>query len=195
MQIEYEATFPNINKNEMRLKLKKAGAAILRPEFLQKRVVFNMPKGYENNNVWIRVRDEGNRITMSIKQAGADSNQIHNIKELKLVVDNFENAEKFLSTLHCQKKSYQETKREIWNLDGVEICLDEWPYLEPLVEIEGDDEESVKKVSQKLGLDYKKAKFCSATELYSEKYGVSCEIINNNIPEITFGGKNPFENI
>jgi len=195
MQIEYEATFTNINKEGIREKLKKDGAELIKPEFLQRRVVFNMPKGYEDNSVWIRARDEGDKITMSIKQAGKDSNQIHNIKELKLIVDSFENAEKFLSTLHCQKKSYQETKREIWELDGVEICLDEWPYLEPLMEIEGNNEESVKNTSQKLGLDYGKAKFCSATELYSEKYGISCDAINNGIPEITFEGKNPFEKL
>lgn len=36
MQIEYEATFPNIDKNEIREKLKNVGATLVRPEFLQK---------------------------------------------------------------------------------------------------------------------------------------------------------------
>jgi hypothetical protein len=40
MNIEYEATFYPIDKDEMRGRLKKAGAKLIRPEFLQKRDVF-----------------------------------------------------------------------------------------------------------------------------------------------------------
>lgn len=36
MQIEYEATFININKDEIRARLKKVGATLVKPEFLQK---------------------------------------------------------------------------------------------------------------------------------------------------------------
>ena len=44
MDIEYEATFINIGKDKIRTKLKKAGAKLIRPEFLQKRTVFNLPR-------------------------------------------------------------------------------------------------------------------------------------------------------
>lgn len=46
MQIEYEATYPDINKDEVREKLLKAGASLIRPEFLQKRYTFNLPSGH-----------------------------------------------------------------------------------------------------------------------------------------------------
>lgn len=49
MDIEYEATFENVDKDEMRTRLEKAGATLCRPEFLQKRVVFNLPSGHEIN--------------------------------------------------------------------------------------------------------------------------------------------------
>ncbi|MCX6762561.1 MAG: hypothetical protein NT093_02140 [Candidatus Moranbacteria bacterium] len=66
MQIEYEATFENIDKEEMRERLKKAGAKLVRSEFLQKRTTFNIPgKKYENIGAWARVRDEGDKITLS----------------------------------------------------------------------------------------------------------------------------------
>jgi len=48
------------------------------------------------------------------------------------------------------------------------------------------------KVSKKLGFDYSLAKFCSIDVLYSEKYGLDIDMINNHTPEILFGGKNPF---
>ena len=193
MKIEYEAKFPNIDKDEIRERLKKAGAQLVRPEFLQKRCTFNLPKGHEINGGWLRVRDEGDKITMTLKIV--DGEKIENQKEIILKVDNFSEAENFLILLGCNKKSYQETKREMWELDGVEVDIDEWPYLEPYVEVEGKNEEAVNKVSEKLGFDYDKAIFCCVTTLYNMKYGTPEEVINNQIPEITFEGKNPFENL
>lgn len=193
MKIEYEATFPNINKDEIRERLKKAGAILTRPEFLQKRCTFNLPKGHEINGGWLRVRHEGDKITMTLKIV--DGEKIENQKEIILKIDDFSKAENFLVSLGCRKKSYQETKREMWLLDGVEVDIDEWPYLEPYVEIEGENEEEVKKVSEKLGFDYASALFCCVSTLYSKKYGVPEETINNQIPEVIFKGKNPFENL
>lgn len=189
MQIEYEATFPNINKGEIREKLKKVGAILVRPEFLQKRITLNLPAGHEIKGGWLRVRDEGDKITMTLKVV--DGEQIHNQKEINLEVDSFEEAVRLLETAGCKKKSYQETKREIWILDEVEIAIDEWPFLEPFVEIEGQSEKDVRDVSEKLGFDYGKALFCAVGTLYAKKYNVSEEFINNEIPLIDFKN-NPF---
>lgn len=46
MDIEFEATFPDINKDELRVKLQKLKAKLTHPEFLMKRVVFNLPSGH-----------------------------------------------------------------------------------------------------------------------------------------------------
>lgn len=190
MKIEYEATFPNINKDEIRERLKKIGAVLVRPEFLQKRTNFHLPKERKNNYSWIRVRDEGDKITLSLKVV--DGDKIGNQKELCLQVDNFINATEFLKNIGCEKKASQETKRELWTLDGAEITIDEWPFLEPFVEIEGSSEEEVKIISKKLGFNYGEAVFGGADEIYNKKYGIDKDIINN-IPEVTFTGKNPFK--
>ncbi|KKP68522.1 MAG: hypothetical protein UR66_C0005G0069 [Candidatus Moranbacteria bacterium GW2011_GWE1_35_17] len=191
MKIEFEATFTDINKDEIRDRLKKSGAVLTREEFLQKRVTFNFPVGHENKNGWLRVRDEGDKITMIIKII--DGEKIENQKEIGLTVDDFSEAVEFLETIGCRKKSYQETKRELWILDGVEVTIDEWPFLEPLVEVEGKSEEAVKNVSEKLGFDYAQAFFGCVSPLYAEKYNVPEEFVNNHVAEITFEGKNPFE--
>lgn len=47
MNIEYEATFANIGKDEIRGRLKAVGAELVRPEFMQKRVVLDFPTGHE----------------------------------------------------------------------------------------------------------------------------------------------------
>lgn len=190
MDIEYEATFPNINKDEIRERLKKAGAVLMRPEFLQKRVPFDLPKEKYSKNRFVRVRDEGDKITLSYKSF--EGEKIHDQKEICLTVNNFDDAVKILESIGCKRKSYQESKRELWKLDGVEIMIDEWPFLEPLVEVEGKSEEEVKKVSEKLGFDYSKAMFCAATTLYQMKYNVTTEEINARTPRIVFDMENPF---
>jgi len=192
MDIEYEATFTNVDKNKIREKLSSLGAYQKRKEYLQKRSVFNLPKGNEIKGGWLRVRDEGERITMSLKVV--DGGKIEDQKETQLVVDSFDEARKFLLGIFCQEKAFQESRRELWLLDGVEVTIDEWPFLEPFVEVEGSSEESVKQVSEKLGFDYGLAKFCSVDILYNEKYGTSLDEINNKTPKILFDMENPFLN-
>jgi len=190
METEFEATFPNIEKNQVRGKLKKAGAKLTRPEFLQKRVVFNLPKGHEIPHGWLRVRDEGDKITMSLKVVSGE--RIEDQKEILLNVDNFAQAELLLTTIGCEKKAYQENKREIWEFDGVEIMIDEWPYMKPLVEVEGPTEQAVRQVSETLGFDYKKARFCAVGELVAEAYNIPEDLVNNSTPRIVFDEPNPY---
>jgi adenylate cyclase class 2 len=192
MQIEYEATFTNINKAEIRGKLEAAGARLIKSEFLQKRIVFNLPEGHEIKGGWLRVRDEGDKITMSLKII--DGEKIEDQKEICLGISDFGLAVNFLKTIGCRQKAYQESKRELWVINGVEITIDEWPFLEPFVEIEAQTEVEVKETSRVLGFDYSQALFCSVDTLYSTKYGVPKEVINNEISEILFDMKNPFEN-
>ena len=72
------------------------------------------------------------------------------------------------------------------------ITIDEWPFFEPFVEVEGKSEEQVKAVSKKIGFNYAQAKFCPVDTLYNEKYNVSIDRINNHTPKILFEMKNPF---
>ena len=191
MQIEYEATFVDIDKDQMRNKLKEVGAVLAREEYMQKRHCYNFPQGNQVKGGWVRIRDEGEKITMSVKII--DGDKIENQKESCLTIDNYQEAETFLQTLGCELKSYQETKRELWILDEVEVTLDTWPFLETFMEVEGVSEEVVKTVSQKLGEDWSEAKFCGVAHLYSQKYGVSEQVINNETPKIIFGMENPFK--
>ena len=192
MAIEYEATFANVDKTEIRERLKSVGATLVRPEFLQKRVNFNLPESHQIKGGWLRVRDEGNRITMSLKIIDGQAQSITDQKEIQLVVDSFSEAKNLLTSIGCQEKAFQESRRELWLLDGVEVTIDEWPFLEPFVEVEGLSEAAVKAVVEKLGFDYSKAKFCAVDVLYNEKYGLSFDRINNQTPEITFAMDNPF---
>ena len=190
MDIEYEATFPNIDKADVRRRLNEASATLIRPEFLQRRVVFHLPEGHAIPGGWLRVRDEGDKVTMSLKIVAGD--RIEDQKEVMVTVSHYDQAVLLLTSIGCKRKSYQETKRELWRLDDCEVTLDEWPYLEPFVEIEGPNEAAVRSASSKLGFEYETAVFGAVDVLYAKKYSVSEDVINNRTPEITFTGSNPF---
>lgn len=189
MNIEYEATFPNVDKDDVRKRLKAAGAILVRPEYVQKRIPFWLPNKENAENSWLRVRDEGDRVTLSLKTINGEN--IENQKELCLEVNSFDDAVELLESIGCGRKSYQETKRELWTLDGVEVTIDEWPFLDPFVEVEGKDEESVKNVSKKIGFDYGTALFCSVGNLYVQKYDIRPDKINT-LEKLVFNMPNPF---
>ncbi len=101
MNIEFEATFPNINKDDARKMLKSAGAKLIKPEHLQKRINFHVP-GSVIKNSWLRVRDEGDKITMSLKKF--DGPSIEKQQEICLEIDNFNNGIEFLASLGIAPK-------------------------------------------------------------------------------------------
>ena len=70
--------------------------------------------------------------------------------------------------------------------------IDIWPFLEPVIEIEGKNEDNVKKVAEKLGFNWNDAIFDSIDYIYSKTYNIPTERINNQTPKITFDMKNPF---
>ena len=191
MRIEYEATFKNIDKAALRLELEKIGATMIYPEFLMKRQVWHFPKGHEVAGGWVRVRQESDKITLSVKIIN-NNKKIEDQKEICLTVSSYEDAKEIIDTLGCQAKAYQESKRELWKLDNVEITLDEWPFLEPFVEIEGPSEQAVQAMAKKLGFDYSQAIFGSVDFQYADKYDISLKRINSQTPTIVFDMENPF---
>lgn len=182
MNIEFEATFLNIDKDDIRHRLKQAGAVLIYPEFLMSREVFDPPQ--EIKGGWLRVRKEFEKTTMSLKVV--DGNKIEDQKEIELAVDDFDEAVKFLESIGAKRKSYQETLRELWKVGEVEITIDTWPGLSPLVEIESDDEQKVKETAGLLNFNYNEAHFGSVDVVYEKELGIPPDVINNHMPIITF---------
>lgn len=178
MDTELEAKWLNINHDEMRDKLRASGATLLQPERLMTRKVFDYEdKGLEHNGGWVRVRDEGDKITMSYKQL--NDRTIHGTKEVTVIVDNFAKACSFLESIGLKAYSYQETKRESWSVGDVEIELDTWPWIPSFLEIEAPSENELKEIANMLGLDYTHAHHGSVETAYQAVYDVTDEEIDN----------------
>ena len=179
MKAEIEAKFLNIDKENIRKLLKNIGAELVAPERLMNRTVFD---GKRKSNYY-RVRNEGDKITMSFKRE--DERSIDGMKEICLTVDNYDNAVEFLTSLAGAPKALQETYRESWVKDGVEIDIDTWPWIPPFIEIEGKSAEAVEKLASELGLKMPDAEYGSVGIAYQQVFDVSEDDINH-MPEIKF---------
>jgi adenylate cyclase class 2 len=165
-------------------------ALLVQPEFLQVRCIFDLPPGQAIPGGWLRLRRESDRVALTLKVVAGQT--IEGQQEVELQVDDFQQAETLLGLLGCRKRAYQESKRERWKLDGVEITLDTWPFLRPFVEVEGPSEEAVQEICERLRLVYQDALFCAVDRLYVRQYGIAPEIVNQHIPILTFASENPF---
>jgi len=178
MQTEIEAKFLDIKIDNLRTKLRRIGAALIHEECLMRRNVFdNFGGDLRKIGGWIRVRDEGNKVTLSYKQL--NDRTLHGTKEISLDVSSFEVACDFLLATGFTCKSYQETKRERWKLDGVEVTIDTWPWIPSFVEIEGVREEDLKNVAAKLEFDWDKALYGSVETAYQAVYKVTEDEIDS----------------
>jgi len=193
MKNEVEATFSDINIADMRLKLVSVGATMVLPERIMRRVVIDYPdKRLQNTGKsWVRIRDEGNKVTLTYKETV--EHDLSSIKEIEVEVSDYKKTIEIMLAMGLVIHADQETKRETWILNNTEIVIDQWPWLPPLIEIEGETESSIKMVAKKLGLDWKDALFGSVIVAY-EKHYPKVENIGIKIssePKITLNSAKP----
>lgn len=170
MNIEFEAKF-YINPDSLKKRIKDQGGKVIQPLSLMKRWIFtdeNKP------NSWARVRDEGNKITMSYKTFDK-SKKIDSVQELELEIDSFDKGCQMIEQLGLSKTRYVENMREVWQLSDCLLMIDQWPALDPFIEIEGPSKHEVEAVADQLGFDMTRAVYGPTAQLYEQEYGVSRE--------------------
>ena len=172
MQIELEAKFLNISVEAMRKALTRAGAVRVHPEQLMRRKVFDYPdRRLGKIGGWIRVRDEGDKVVLAYKQLF--DRTLEGTKEISVTVGDFDTTCNLLLAIGLDSKSYQETKRERWDLGGVEVTIDTWPWIPTFVELEAPTEEKLREAAKALGLDWTKALYGSVETAYQHYYDVT----------------------
>jgi len=183
MKKEIEATYLSVDKEIVRQKLKKAGFSLHTPEYLMRRKTFDFSRVAPGKNKWGRVRQESDKVTMTVKEIRGEG--INDTYEVELIVNDFEIATNFFESCNIPAKAFQENMREVWTRDNVEVTIDTWPGLNPFVEIETESEELVRSVSDELKFDFDKAVFGSIDLVYEKELGIPAETIIK-LPEITF---------
>ena len=189
MKTEFEAKFVQLNHDNIRKQLNEIGATLQHPMRLMRRAII------ENNELrekdaFLRVRDEGDKVTLTYKQFNNLS--VDGAKEHEIVVSDFNETISLLAAAGLPHRSMQESKRETWTYNNAEIVLDEWPWLDPYIEIEADSEESVKQVANLLGLDWTKAVFGDVMTAYRAQYPhLTHQDTVGNLPSVCFADPLP----
>lgn len=166
---EIEVKFLDINKSEIENKLKTLGARFIGVfDYRLKPFDFpGWPLGKEKN-AWVRLRDEGSRVTLAYKERlGVNDNPLKDtgMKEIEVEVSDFDKTAEILEAIGMEYKVYEERQRTRYVLDGVECDIDEWPLIPPYIELEGGSMDKLQEVSEKLGFDWSKHVICSALQV------------------------------
>ncbi|MFJ9890495.1 class IV adenylate cyclase [Streptomyces sp. NPDC091287] len=168
MKHEYEAKFLAVDVADLQTKLSALGAVQAFPRTLLTRKIF------ENDSLdggaWIRLRDEGTRSTLTLKQV-TDATTINGTTEIETEVTDLHAMADILRRVGLTEVRYQENYREEWRLGEVAFDFDTWPDLPTFLEIEGPDEASVRQAAALLDLDYTAARFGSVDEIYKSEAG------------------------
>lgn len=169
MKNEYEATFLNVDHSSLRRQIKSHNGILKKKRTLCSRLIFENEVTNKNKS-WVRLRDEGDKISLTLKQVN-NEDIIDGTKEIEFTVSDLDLTKEFLLGLGLQCVRYQQNYREQWQLDGASIDLDEWPDLEPYVEIEAHSKAEVRKLSEKLGFRWDDAVYGSVDKIYRQVKG------------------------
>jgi adenylate cyclase class 2 len=171
MNTEVEAKFLHIDHSLFRHKLTDIGATCLIPVRLMRRAIVDYPDRrlqIGSPNSYIRIRDEGDKVTLTYKQF--DSLSVDGAREIEVTVSSFEDTINIFTAAGLEVVSFQESKRETWKFTNCEIVLDEWPWLDPYIEIEAATEVEIQEVVSKLGLNWSEAVFGDVMVAYRDQY-------------------------
>ena len=138
---EIEVKFLDVDVKEIEAKLKRIGAKKVFDR-IYRRKVYDYPDLRLNaSNAWVRVRDEGEQVTMGFKRRIAPSgrNGLSNdggMEEVEVIVSDFEKTALMLEKIGLVQKFYEENRRVRWTKGDIEFDIDTWPLLHPYLEIE-----------------------------------------------------------
>lgn len=168
---EMEIKFLNIDPEQLKKRLvaqgaKKAG------DYHYRRAVFDYPDfRLDAQAAWLRLRDEGDKITLTFKQRlgvkeGSLEGNDAGMYEKEVIVSDFDATHEIILKTGLIEKMYQENKRTRYLLNDVECDIDTWPLIPAYLEIEGSNWESIYATAAKLGFKKEDAKIFSTNQLY-----------------------------
>mgnify|MGYP003418922467 CR=1 FL=1 len=181
---EIEVKFLEIDHAELQAKLVSLGAEKTGEYFYKVKAYDYSDKRLGKENAWVRLRGDGTQVNLCYKQrqgVSADRLRDQGMKEIEVMVDNFEKADQFLASVGLIEKFVEDKRRIRYMFEGVEIDLDEVPLLPPYLELEGPSWEDLERVALMLGLDWAKHLRCSSMQVY-EHYGLD----ENDYSVLTF---------
>jgi len=178
---ETEAKFyvQDLKKNQAQLN--DLGAQLLQGRVLEMNIRFDLPDAsLRSERRVLRLRRD-TEAKLTYKGGNKNVKGVLSRQEIEFVVEDFEKAKQFLEALGYQQVFYYEKYRTTYGLDKTSIMLDELPYGN-FVEIEGETEETIRSLSEKLHLNWDAA----IERSYSALFEVVHKSMNLSFRELSF---------
>ena len=120
---------------------------------------------------WIRLRQDGETVEITIKYIYSNkaNYNIDEVKEIEIKTDNFEVANKLIEEMGYYRKKLAEKQRDSYSYQGMDIEIDEWPLLEPYIEIEGTNIDKIYELANMLGYSKEQTRVMNTEDVYLEK--------------------------
>ncbi len=171
MQAEIEAKFVDVDIEDIRSRLQGIGATLEQPMRDMKRALIE-EEHHAAEHSFIRIRDEGDKTTLTFKRHAAPDEPaaVDSARELETTVGDFDTTIAIFKAAGWHYTTYQESRRETWRLGDVEIVIDEWPWIQPYIEIEAHSVDAVQDIARQLGFDWNDAVFGSVDVIYNRDF-------------------------
>lgn len=174
--VECEGKILDIDPQTVEKAILRAGGRKLGDRFMR-RYVYDIAPGDESR--WIRLREDGSEITLTVKQIATDA--IGGTHEVETTVDDFDATNTLLGMLGFTAKSYQENRRSSFTLQSAQLEIDSWPQIPPYLEIEAATTAEVVRVASLLGYGQADLTGENTMKVYA-RHGIDLRMIS----ELTF---------
>ncbi|WP_290899048.1 class IV adenylate cyclase [Ferroglobus sp.] len=145
--MEVEAKFPLKEPDKLKKLLAEKGSFLKRK--LEEDIYFNSPlRDFKESDEALRVRKDEEGVTITYKGPKLDS-ETKTREEIKIKVDDFEKAVELLKKLGFKPVREVKKIRELYEVEGVLVCVDHVFNLGDFVEFEIDSED-VGKAKEKI---------------------------------------------
>ncbi|MGH7204423.1 MAG: class IV adenylate cyclase [Candidatus Levyibacteriota bacterium] len=174
---EVEIKFLDINPVAVEAKLLSLGAQKVFDHMFEE-WIFQKPE-WADYRGRVRVRAENDKTTIAYKDTTKKTSE-GNV-EIEFSASDQEKAVQFIEKLGIPLVRHQQKRRIHFLLNDVEIDIDFWPKIPPLVEIEGKTLDALEYVAKQLGFEMKATCTLDALQIIQDIYHVDLNSVREYI--------------
>lgn len=149
-----------------RKRLEDRGAILIEARLHEVNLRYDTPGGDLTRTAQVLRLRQDSAAHLTYKGKGNTSGKVYIRREIEFTVGDFQAARAFLEALGYTVSLMYEKYRTTYDLDGVQVTLDEMPFGD-FSELEGPDADSIHRVAEKLGVNWDARIADSYTSLFS----------------------------